>query len=349
MKTLLKKVSVIAVVASLAMAGVLVFADQGTALADSNPPAATFTDSGDIQLAAHLASAYQADQTLYAQIGAGLSRASLEVTDAQNLIDQLSAQSLDVSGLQDALSTFQGHQSASQQAYDNVTTVISAHKGFNDAGQVYDLGDARNTVSYLSSFLGNADGALNPALSTFENTIHEYAHPSSPIPVTGSGASSSNTVSNVGPVTFTSLAQTTVVSSITSAADIQKALHIQKYFAVDDGLYQSEAGMLFQASTAINRATNQISFMNSQGKDSGVLQQALAGFQDRYDAAKTSYATAGSLIDAHNGFNDLGQVIDLNDGATTLSQLSSAVNNVDGLLNSALAELNNTINLSMAQ
>lgn len=356
MNTLIRKIVLGFMAASLVGVGVL-FYGKGVALAQDDGPAATFSDPKDVQRALDLERFYKGYQALYAQIGAGLERGNLDISTAQSRIDALNAQGADSGELQGVLDEFQGQLPIVKKAYADAGTILYYHHGFNLAGQVTDMGDADNTSKQLTSFLGTASGALNPALARLETAIQKYAHPT-PIPVTGASTTitpapasvvSPFNAPNDGPLTLNSLAVRTVLPSFTEDNDIQAALDMQRFFAGYYGSYVGQAGLLAQANFAINRANNVITDLNNRGKDSSALADALATFQGKLEEAQKAYDSATVVFTAHHGFNVLGQVYDLYDASVTLKNATSYVGTVQGVLSPALDRFNNQISLYKAQ
>ncbi len=357
MNTLIRKIVLGILAAGLVGVGVLFYA-RGVALAQDDGPAATFSDPKDVQRALDLERFYKGYQALYAQIGAGLTRGGVEISTAQSRIDALNIGGVDSSELQGVLNEFQGQLPIVKKAYDDAGTILYYHHGFNLAGLVTDMGDADNTSKQLTSFLGTASGALNPALAKLEATIQKYAHPT-PIPVTGASTtltpapasvvSPFTNTPNDGPLTLNSLAVRTVLPTFTSEKDIQAALDMQRFFAGYYGSYVGQAGLLAQAGFAVTRANNVILDLNNRGKDSSALADALVTFQGKLEEAQKAYDSATVVFTAHHGFNVLGQVYDLNDASVTLKNATSYVGTVQGVLSPALDLFNNQIGMYKAQ
>jgi DNA repair exonuclease SbcCD ATPase subunit len=108
-----------------------------------------------------------------------LDKANAAASQLQDYIARMSGKGMDVSGLQSALSTFQGQIAQAQTAHGQALSILSAHNGFS-GGNVTDIKAARETVQTAGQALSQAHDLLVQSTTDLRNAIQAWkaAHPS---------------------------------------------------------------------------------------------------------------------------------------------------------------------------
>jgi hypothetical protein len=122
-------------------------ADQG------NPPTAGTKD-------ASLPAAYQRELK-------ALDRQQTQLNKAKSLIDKIQGQAGATAALGSALDAFKSQLASVQASHDSAAAILSAHAGFDAAGQVTDAGVALKTVK-------DAQQALRAGQTTFRQAVKDF-------------------------------------------------------------------------------------------------------------------------------------------------------------------------------
>ena len=125
-------------VAALAMLAGFVFAPTSTAFADDGTAAAGEGKG--------LEKAFQYEQQWLSRQQERLSRAGEFAAKVQAFIDEQKAKGKDTAALEAALVAFNQQVAAAQGEHDNAASILSAHAGFDENGQVTNREAARETV-----------------------------------------------------------------------------------------------------------------------------------------------------------------------------------------------------------
>jgi len=122
---------------------------------------------------------------LQAQIQADRIAMARDAADqAQQRLDQLTAQGRDVTVLTTALGTFRTQIDAAQTAWNSNQAALNAKAGFDANGQVVDASQAQTTVRDVANGLRNNGTLLLDAAREFRQAVREYrqANAASPKP-----------------------------------------------------------------------------------------------------------------------------------------------------------------------
>jgi uncharacterized protein len=85
--------------------------------------------------------------------------------------------------------------------------------------------------------------------------------------------------------------------------------------------YERQGKMFERAGEITTRIQSLIDKMNENGKDTAALQAALDAFEQGLAEAQPVYASAGSIISVHAGFDAEGKVTDREQAIATLKEL----------------------------
>jgi hypothetical protein len=128
-----------------------VFAVPTTAVFAATPTPASY---------ASLTKAYQADQNWFKAQHVNVGRADVVVTQVQALIAAAKSDGVSTSGLEAALNVFQAQLRTAKVSHATANAVLTAHKGFDNAGNVTNPVLAAQTVRDATQALSDAHNVL---------------------------------------------------------------------------------------------------------------------------------------------------------------------------------------------
>ncbi len=109
---------------------------------------------------AALTKAYQDDQNWLNAQQNNLNRANTVVTQVQALITDAQSNGISTSGLSAALAVFQAQLRTAKASHTTASAILSAHKGFDNSGNVTNPVLAAQTVKYATQSLTDAHKVL---------------------------------------------------------------------------------------------------------------------------------------------------------------------------------------------
>ena len=154
-------------VAALAMLAGFVFTPTSTAYADDGMA----TAPGDGK---RLEAVFKAEQKWLSIQQEHLNKAGEFADKVQTFIDEQKAKGRDTSALEAALSAFNQQVAAAQGKHDNAASILSAHAGFDENGQVTNREAARETVKSAHEALANARKTLRQAERDLRKAFREW-------------------------------------------------------------------------------------------------------------------------------------------------------------------------------
>jgi hypothetical protein len=153
-------------VAALAMLAGFVFAPTSTAYADDGTAAAPGGKA--------LEKAYQRELKWLSIQQEHLNKAGEFTGKVQTFIDEQKAKGKDTSALEAALAAFNQQVAAAQGEHDNAASILSAHAGFDENGQVTNREAARETVKSAHEALANARKTLWQAERELRKALKDW-------------------------------------------------------------------------------------------------------------------------------------------------------------------------------
>jgi len=152
-------------VAALAMLAGFVFTPTSTAYADDGM--ATAPGGGK-----RLEAAFKAEQKWLSIQQEHLNKAGEFADKVQTFIDEQKGK--DTSALEAALAAFNQQVAAAQGKHDNAASILSAHAGFDENGQVTNREAARETVKSAHEALANARKTLWQAERDLRKALKDW-------------------------------------------------------------------------------------------------------------------------------------------------------------------------------
>lgn len=165
MKTMFKKVILVAVTAALVFAAFPVT----TAFAAEDPPPA----NGELTTE-RLERIWARQLRRYERLGKAFNDMDAHIARFQKRIDKAAENGKDVSSLQAALDAYESALNAAQPTYNSMNGIVNSHQGFDENGKVTDAEKAISTVQEMrakmqeiKSSMGGTFKALREAMKTF--------------------------------------------------------------------------------------------------------------------------------------------------------------------------------------
>ncbi len=103
---------------------------------------------------------------------------------------------------------------------------------------------------------------------------------------------------------------------------LEKRLEVA--FARMQLVYERQGNLLDRADEIISKTETLIAKANEKGLDASAIEAALADFKAALPAAQSAHDQAGTIIAAHDGFDDKGKVTDAAAAAETLKSLRAS-------------------------
>ncbi len=155
-------------------------AEASAGIADESNPPSTDKVSNE-----RLEQAWERVQTAYTRQGERLDKADEFIARVQTLIEKANAKGWDTSAVQAALDAFAAAIPAAQAAHEAGASIIAAHAGFDENGQVTDRAAAIETVKALGQVLKDTRAAMNGTGKALREAIRALleAHPRPETPV----------------------------------------------------------------------------------------------------------------------------------------------------------------------
>lgn len=225
------------------------------------------------------------------------------VTRAQNLISKGSAAGLDTSALSTALAQFESDMTGAQAAHDAAAAVLAAHAGFDEAGSVTDAEQARQTLQSAGEALKSAAGAFKSAREALRGAVQFWIEANEDFFTAKLEERYRNALTWLG-------AQQTHIDKLGSAAD--------------------------RLQTAIARG-------QANGWDTSSLEAVLADINTQLPQAQAYHDTAAGILNAHEGFNGSGKIMDPAAARQTLRSAAEALNGAKQINATLVQELRTAV------
>ena len=118
--------------------------------------------------------AFKLEQHRLKEQAANFKRMDMAIKRTEKLIEKANEKGQDTQALQAALTTFKAKKAEAQASHDAAAAIIDAHKGFDNAGKVTDLAQARETVKSAHQKLQDARQIAGPAFKDFTKVLREW-------------------------------------------------------------------------------------------------------------------------------------------------------------------------------
>lgn len=197
----------------------------------------------------------------------------------QNLITVAGSHAIDTTDISSALATFQAQVVLASSSNTIAANILAIHNGFDDSGNVTDPVAAKQTITDATNALQAAHVVLLKATNNMCAAFGSWQ--------------------KANPV----------VKQIDS---LQQAYANKLYWL------NAQQADLVMAGTVETNVQNLISVAHSNGISISPLTKALTAFQSQLTEAQSSHTTAANVLSAHAGFDDAGNVTDLDAAATTV-------------------------------
>lgn len=158
-------------VAALAMLAGFVLAPTSTAYADDPTPTPR---PGQQERDERLKNWYQREQNWLNVQTEHLAKANEAAGKVQEWINELNGQGKDTSALEAALAAYQQQIASAQSAHDTAASILGAHAGFDDDGNVTDPEQALQTLTSARQSLADAHDILRQARGDLHRAVQDF-------------------------------------------------------------------------------------------------------------------------------------------------------------------------------
>lgn len=117
---------------------------------------------------------YQREIKALAAQKENIAKANDVLVKAQDYIDEQKAAGKDVTKLQTILTKMKDQVARAQTAYDQAATILNAHAGFDNNGNVTDAKQARDTINESRKALDNAHRILANITAEFKVILNQH-------------------------------------------------------------------------------------------------------------------------------------------------------------------------------
>jgi len=279
------------------MAGLVSFVSPVYA---STGAAATSSNVSDKDLMAR----YKSEQASLATQQTNLDKTAGVIAKVQAMITKANTAGEDTTALVAALGIYQSQVATAENSHTTAASILAAHTGFDDSGNVTDpataeltVDDSHQSLSICHDVLQEAGNDLSKALSDWKKT-----------------------------------------EKIT---DIKARLK-KDYQAEQNWLIQQQDN-LNKTATVVTNVQNLIDKANGKGKNTTALVNALAIFQSQIATSQSSHNTAASILSTHSGFDANGNVIDRDAARLTVNSARQSLSDAHTLLWQAAHDLHQAV------
>lgn len=118
---------------------------------------------------------------------------------------------------------------------------------------------------------------------------------------------------------------------------------LEKAYQAELKALDAQAKRLDTADARVQKVTDRIASLKSQGKDTTAIDQELSDFKDMLKTAHSSHDSAASILKTHAGFDANGKVTDPKLAQDTVQQARKLLRDVPQTLRPAVRDLVRTI------
>jgi hypothetical protein len=166
MKTLFRKMILVALIAAMGLASLPFVSASAAGVNDPTPPPPS---TGQIRTE-RLERVWARQLRIYERMG----RTDEFVAKVQKLIDRAKANGKDVSAVQAALDAFKAAVKDAQPIYESVKGLINSHQGFDTNGKVTDPEKAAETVKAMHEKFKEVRDAMNGTGKALHQAIKAF-------------------------------------------------------------------------------------------------------------------------------------------------------------------------------
>jgi len=174
MQTIFRKLTMLALVAALAFAALPLSTTYAAGLNDTSTPPAPANPSDPTLVKARLELAFASQQAKVKLLGLAIDNFDTRTAKIQKMLDKAKEKGLDVSAVQAAFDSFKTAFVAGKPLYEKANGIVAQHSGFDSAGKVTNIEQARATVKSLTDVIkqyrdtvGSSFKALREAIRAF--------------------------------------------------------------------------------------------------------------------------------------------------------------------------------------
>ncbi len=189
MNTILKKATILAVLVALFFAALPLSASHAAGLNETTTPPAPGSQADPEVVKARLEMIFGRQQMRVMIIGQLAERFDLLSANVQRLLDKASEKGLDVSEVKAAFEAFKDAFEKGKPIYSQAKDLVSKHAGFDSAGKVVDIEQAKSTVKSIADVskqyretVGKSFRALREAIKDFRSANPRHTPAETPAP-----------------------------------------------------------------------------------------------------------------------------------------------------------------------
>jgi hypothetical protein len=132
-----------------------------------NPPKGELTDQ-------KLEKIWARELKAYERLGRAFDNADSAISRFQARLDQASKNGRDVTALQTALDAFESALNKSKPTYDSMSSLVSAHQGFDANGKVIDAEQAKSTVKEVGAKLKEIKSSMSGTFKALRKAMQDF-------------------------------------------------------------------------------------------------------------------------------------------------------------------------------
>jgi hypothetical protein len=284
--------TLVAVVAGLFTFVTPVYASTGT---PATPP--TAVDK-------YLMARYKSEVSWLATQQTNLDKTAAVITKVQTLISKAAAAGEDTTVLVAALAVFQSQVATAENSHTTASSILAAHYGFDDSGNVTNPVTARLTVDDSHQALNICRDVLLQAGRDLTKALNDW-------------------------------------HKIEKIKDVNTLL--KKDYQIEQNWLTKQQDNLNKTASVVTNVQNLIAKANGDGKDTTTLVNALATFQSQIATSQSSHNTAASILATHAGFDANGNIVDHDAARLTVNSARQSLSDAHNLLWQAANDLHRAI------
>jgi len=252
----------------------------------------------------YLMARYKSETSWLAVQQTNLNKTAGVITNVQALITKANAAGEDTTILVAALDVYQSQVANAENSHTIASSILAAHYGFDDLGNVTDPVAARLTVDTSHQSLNDCRDVLLQAGKDLSKALSDWR-------------------------------------AMEKNKNIDAWL--KKDYQAEQNWLTVQQNNLNKTATVVTNVQNLITKANGEGKNTTALVNALATFQSQIATSQSSHNIASSILSTHAGFDINGNVIDQGTAHLTVNSARQSLSDAHNLLWQAANDLHQAV------
>jgi hypothetical protein len=174
MQTIFRKLTVVALLIALVFAALPLSSSYAAGISDTATPPAPGVKADPALVKARLELTFSRQQMRVLVIGQAVTNFDLVSANVQKLLDKARERGLDVSAVQAAFTAYKEAFNRGKPFYEQAKEIVNARPGFNPAGKVTDIEQAKTTVKSLADVIKQYRDTVGASFKALREAIKAF-------------------------------------------------------------------------------------------------------------------------------------------------------------------------------